>query len=216
MLLELNRIKVPPGGRVLFNLDWHEFERILEELGEHRHTRIAYQNGVLEIMVPLPEHEADKESISDFVKALLEELEIDFWSLGSTTFKNQQMLAGIEPDQCFYIQNEAKVRGKPRLDLTLDPPPDLALEVDVTSRTHPSIYEALGVPELWRFEKQQLQINILRNGKYERSQHSTVLPDLPYIETFPTFIQQSRINGRNATMKAFRQWVREWVRDMHS
>ncbi len=209
MLVELNRIEVPPGGRILLHVDWQEFERILDELGEHRHTRIAYQNGVLEIMAPLPEHEDDKESISDFVKALLEELDIEFRPLGSTTYKNQQMLVGIEPDQCFYIQNEAKIRGKRRFDLAIDPPPDLAVEVDVTSRTHPSIYEALGVPELWRFEKDQLQINVLRNGKYERSQHSTVLPNLPYLEAFPTFIQQSRTNGRNATMKAFRRWVRE-------
>jgi Uma2 family endonuclease len=61
----------------------------------------------------------------------------------------QEMLKGIEPDPCFYIQNEASVRGKKRLDLSTDPPPDLAIEIDITSRTHPEIYAALGVPELW-------------------------------------------------------------------
>jgi len=83
------------------------------------------------------------------LKALLEELDIEFRSLGSKTFKHATMLKGIEPDRCFYIQNEAAVRGKKRLDLTVDPPPDLALEVDITSRTHPDTYAALGVPELW-------------------------------------------------------------------
>lgn len=159
MLLELKRIHVPPGQRVLLqNVTWQEFETILEELGEHRAARIAYDNGMLEIMAPLPEHEDDKEIVSDLVKALLEELDIEFRSLGSTTFENQAMAQGIEPEQCFYIKNESKIRGKRRLDLTIDPPPDLALEIDVTSRTHPSIYQALKVPELWRFEKENCKL----------------------------------------------------------
>ena len=123
MLLELKRITVPPGQRILLHdISWQEFESILEDLGEHRSSRIAYDNGILEIMTPLPEHEVSKSLIGDFVKILLEELDIDFWCLGSTTFKNQAMFKGIEPDDCFYIKNEAAVRGKDRLDLTVDPP----------------------------------------------------------------------------------------------
>ncbi len=209
MLLELNRIEVPPGQRVLFNhISWQEFERIVEALGEHRAARIAYDNGTLEIMNPLPEHEANKEIVGDLVKALLEELDVEFLTLGSTTFKNQAMAQGIEPDQCFYIQNEAQVRGK-RLDLSIDPPPDLALEIDVTSRTHPRIYQALGVPELWRFETETLQINVLRDGQYEPSERSSIFPDLPLAEAIAAFLQQSRAMGRNATLKAWRQWIKE-------
>ncbi|MEL7241739.1 MAG: Uma2 family endonuclease, partial [Cyanobacteria bacterium J06573_2] len=133
MLLNIRRIDVPPGQRVLLrDVTWEEFEAILDELGEHRASRIAYDRGVLEIIAPLPEHEFDKEIIGDLIKALLEELDTEFLSLGSTTFKNQEMLQGIEPDQCFYIENESKVRRKKRLDLTQDPPPELALEIDVT------------------------------------------------------------------------------------
>ncbi|WP_414621702.1 Uma2 family endonuclease [Calothrix sp. CCY 0018] len=212
MLLELKRIHVPPGQRVLLqNVTWQEFETILEELGEHRAARIAYDNGMLEIMAPLPEHEDDKEIISDLVKALLEELDIEFRSLGSTTFKNQAMAQGIEADQCFYIQNESKIRGKRRLDLSIDPPPDLALEIDVTSRTHPSIYQALKVPELWRFEKEKLQINILQDGVYIESTQSLNFPELPLIDVITQYLQQSRTKGRNATLKAFRKWVREQI-----
>lgn len=128
MLLELNRITVPPGQRVLLsNISWQEFETILADLGEHRAARVAYDNGTLEIMTPLSEHESRKELVSDLLKALLEELEIEFCTLGSTTFKNEAMIKGIEPDNCFYIQNEAVVREKDRIDLTIDPPPDLAL-----------------------------------------------------------------------------------------
>ncbi|MGM3307955.1 Uma2 family endonuclease [Anabaena sp. WFMT] len=210
MLLELKRIHVPPGQRVLLeDVTWTELEAILEELGEHRAARIAYDRGMLEIMAPLPEHEDDKEIISDLVKVLLEELDIEFRCLGSTTFKNQFMEKGIEPDQCFYIKNEALIRGKKRLDLTIDPPPDLALEIDITSRTHTNIYQALQVPELWRFEKAKLQINILEDGNYVESQSSLNFPGLPLIEVIPQYLEQSKTAGRNATLKAFRSWVRQ-------
>jgi Uma2 family endonuclease len=210
MLLEFKQIQVPPGQRVVLQrVSWQEFESLLEELGEHRAARIAYSNGMLEIMSPLPAHERRNEIISDLVKALLEELDIEFCSLGSTTFKNQAMLQGIEPDQCFYIQNEAQVRGKDRLDLAVDPPPDLALEIDITSRTHPNIYTALKVPELWRFEGGKLQINLLREGKYEESLESAIFPGLPLVEVIPQYLQESAIAGRNKTLKAFRQWVKQ-------
>ncbi|MBW4556160.1 MAG: Uma2 family endonuclease [Trichormus sp. ATA11-4-KO1] len=214
MLLELRRLSIPPGQRVLLHeVSWQEFELILEELGDHRSARIAYDNGILEIMTPLPEHEAAKEVVGDLVKALLEELDIEFLTLGSTTFKNQAMFKGIEPDQCFYIQNELAVRGKKRLDLAVDPPPDLALEIDITSRTHPSIYQALGVPELWRFDRGKLQINVLRQGKYVEVENSPTFPGMPLTEVILRYLEQSRTAGRNATMKAFRQWVRERMKD---
>lgn len=212
MLLELKRIEVPPGQRVLLQeISWQEFERILAELGDRRSARIAYDSGTLEIMTPLPEHEANKEIIGDLIKALLEELDIEFLTLGSTTFKNQQMLKGIEPDQCFYIQNESKIRGKKCLDLSVDPPPDLVLEIDLTSRTHPSIYQALGVPELWRFEKGKLQINMLRNGQYEVSERGDIFANLPIAQAIPQYREQSDIIGRNAALKAFRQWIRQQI-----
>lgn len=212
MLLELKRIHVPPGQRVLLrDVTWQELETILEDLGEHRAARIAYDRGILEIMAPLPEHEDDKEIISDLVKALLEELDIEFRCLGSTTFKNQAMAQGIEPDQCFYIKNESKIRGKKRLDLAVDPPPDLALEIDITSRTHPNIYEALKVPELWRFDRGKLQINVLQDGHYVESQQSQNFPLFSLIEVIPQYLEQSTTAGRNATLKAFRLWVQKQI-----
>src|SRR5919199_2063909 len=212
MLLELKRFNIPPGHKVfLENVTWQEFETILEELGEHRASRVAYDNVILEIMTPLPEHETSKLFITNFIEILLEELDIDFYPLGSTTFKNEDMLKGIEPDNCFYIQNEAAVRGKERLDLSSDPPPDLALEIDVTSRTHPSIYAALGVPELWQFENGKLQINVLRDGKYIESAFSPNFPTFPLVEVIPQYLSQVKTDGRNKTMRAFRAWVREQI-----
>lgn len=209
LLLELKRITVPPGQTVFLNsISWQEFETILEEFGEHRSSRIAYANGRLEIMTPLPEHESNKELVSDLIKALLEELDIEFFPLGSTTFKNQLMQQGIEPDNCFYIQHEALVRNKKRLDLTIDTPPDLVLEIDITSRTHPQIYAALGVPELWRFENGSLTIYRLQNGEYQPTQYSPTFPNLPLTDIIPQYLKQIKLSGRNATLKQFRTWIK--------
>jgi Uma2 family endonuclease len=212
MLLELRRLEVPPGQRLLLqDVTWQEFETILEELGDRRGSRLAYDNGTLEMMMPLPEHEDDKEIVGDLIKALLEELDIEFRSLGSTTFKKNQT-QGLEPDQCFYIQNEAAIRGKKRIDLSVDPPPDLAIEIDVTSRTHPSIYEALEVPELWRFDRGKLQINVLQSGSsYALVAESLNFPGLPLGEVLPQYLADSKTIGRNKVLRAFRRWVREQI-----
>jgi Uma2 family endonuclease len=208
--LQLRQLDVPPGQRVLFhNVTWHEFEAILDELGEHRRTRIAYDNGILEIMAPLPEHEADKEVISDLLKAFLEAQDIEFLTLGSTTFKHPQTLKGIEPDQCFYIQHEAAVRGKKRLDLSIDPPPDLAIEIDITSRTHPQTYAALGVPELWRRESGLIRVYALQAGAYRDVEDSPTFPGWLLHRIIPQYVEQSRRDGRNRAMRAFRAWVME-------
>jgi Uma2 family endonuclease len=209
--LELRRLEVPPGQRLLLqDVSWQEFETISEELGDHRSARLAYDNGTLEIMVPLPEYEDDKEIVGDLIKALLEELDVEFRSLGSTTFKKSQT-QGLEPDQCFYIQNEAAIRGKKRIDLSVDPPPDLAIEIDVTSRTHPSIYEALGVPELWRFDRGKLQINVLQDGSYALVAESPNFLGLSLCEMLPYYLAESKIIGRNKMLRAFRRWVREQI-----
>ncbi|WP_404784443.1 Uma2 family endonuclease [Altericista sp. CCNU0014] len=207
--IPVKRIDVPPGQHVLLHgVSWQEFEAILEDLGDHRGSRLAYDKGVLEITMPLPEHEYDKEIVGDLLKALLEELDIEFLTLGSTTFKDPDLQQGLEPDQCFYIQNEARVRGKKRLDLAIDPPPDLALEIDVTSRTHPDLYQALKVPELWCFDRGVLLIAVLRDGKYVEVSESPIFPGLPLIEAIPQYLAHSKTAGRNATLKAFRHWVR--------
>jgi Uma2 family endonuclease len=208
--LQLRQIVVYPGQRIhLQEVNWNEFEAILDELGDERACRIAYSDTVLEIRMPLPEHEVDKELIGDMVKILLEELDIDNECFGSTTFKRQDLAKGIEPDQCFYIEHQAVMIGKRRIDLTIDPPPDLAIEVDVTSKTALDAYQALGVPELWRFEHGQLQISLLQNGQYQAVKFSPHFPQFPLIDSISQFLDRSQTEGRSQTLKAFRQWVRE-------
>ena len=209
MQLTFNQIIIPPGRNLLLkDIDWSTLEKLLEELGETRAARISYSRGMLEVMVPLAEHEDGKEIIGDLVKIILEEMNIEFRALGSTTFKNEQMAQAIEADACFYIQHEAMVRGKKRIDLTVDPPPDLAIEIDISSRTRFDNYEKLGVLELWRYDGEHLEINVLQNGRYVTSTTSVHFPQLPLVEAIPQYVRQSQSVGRNVTMKAFRAWVR--------
>ena len=210
--LQLRQLVVYPGQRIqLQEINWSKFEAILVELGDKRACRVAYSDGILEIRMPSPEHEVDKELIGDMVKILLEELDIDNECFGSTTFKRQDVAKGIEPDQCFYIENYAVMIGKRRIDLTVDPPPDLAIEVDVTSKTGLAAYQSLGIPELWCLENGQLRISLLQNGQYQTVQFSPHFPNFPIIETISQFLDRSQTAGRSQTLKAFRQWVRAWI-----
>jgi len=207
--LQLRQLVVHPGQRIqLQAVNWREFEAILDELGDKRASRIAYSDGVLEIRMPSPEHEVDKELLGDMVKILLEELDINNECFGSTTFKRQDVAKGFEPDQCFYIENYAAMIGKRRIDLSLDPPPDLAIEVDVTSKTGLDAYQALGVPELWRLEDGLLRISLLQDGQYQEAKSSPHFPQFPIVDGITQFLDRSHTEGRSQTLKAFRQWVR--------
>lgn len=210
MLLELRQLKIQPGQQLLVeDVNWQQFESILAELGERRASRLSYSNGRLEIMVPLPEHEKAKEIIGDMVKILLETRQIAFESLGSTTLKNERMSQAVEPDTCFYIQNQAAVIGKNRLDMSVDPPPDLAIEIDLTSRTQLDNYQILGVPELWRYARRGLQINVLQAEQYIESDVSPTFPNIPIVELVNQYTQQSQVAGRTCAIQAFKNWVGE-------
>ncbi len=210
MLLELRQLKIQPGQQLLVeDVNWQQFESILAELGERRASRLSYSNGRLEIMVPLPEHEKAKEIIGDMVKILLEARQIAFEALGSTTLKNERMSQAVEPDTCFYIQNQAAVIGKNRLDMSVDPPPDLAIEIDLTSRTQLDNYQILGVPELWRYARRGLQINVLQAEQYIESDVSPTFPNIPIVELVNQYTQQSQVAGRTSAIQAFKNWVGE-------
>lgn len=195
---------------VLYNISWQQFENLLKYLGDKRAARIAYDRGTLEIMTPLPEHEHYKEVISDIVKDLGDLLDLDYESLGSTTWKRESRLAGVEPDNCFYFQNEAAIRGKLQFDLNQDPPPDLVLEIDFTSKSlnRFPIYARLGVPEIWCYDSGELKIYHLQNGEYQEAQISLVFPNLA-VQEIPRLIEQNRSLGRRAIRQAVRAWARE-------
>ncbi|MFZ1028561.1 MAG: Uma2 family endonuclease [Limnoraphis robusta] len=210
MKIDLQKIIVPPGHQILLkDISWHEFEQILEELGESRASRLSYSDGVLEMITPSLEHEKDKEIIGDLFKILLDALNIDFEALGSTTFKSEQMTQAIEADTCFYIENHQAVIGKNRINLTVDPPPDLAIEIDITSRTKFDNYRLLGVPELWRYSQKGLEINLLQFGEYVKSETSPNFPGIPIIELMNTVVEKALTQGRSQAVREFRQWIKD-------
>ncbi|MEG4045982.1 Uma2 family endonuclease [Microcoleus sp. Pol17_C1] len=194
---------------VLKGVSWSTFKALLADVGDDRAWRIAYDEGVLEIRMPLEEHEEPKRLIESFVEAIVDELEIELRSLGSLTLEREDLTRAVEPDSCFYIQNESLVRGR-NINLPNDPPPDLAIESDYTNSSvnKDSIYAALGVPELWRYRRESLQVYQLREGKYEMCAHSLAFPFLPVAE-IPGFIEQSRTIGQRAAVRLFRERIRE-------
>ncbi|MGC1528507.1 MAG: Uma2 family endonuclease [Phormidesmis sp.] len=208
--LQLGQIKLSPGQSVeLEDIGWPEFEAILAELGDSRATRIAYNNRTLTIVAPLFAHENSKASLGDVVKVLLEELDIDYVCAGSTTLKRQDVDKGVEPDDSFYIENFASALNKQRINLDVDPPPDLAIEVDLTSKTQAEIYQALGVPELWRYDEGRLRIDVLHSGEYVEVNESPNFPGWPLVELAQRYIDRARLAGQGRATKELRQWVRQ-------
>jgi Uma2 family endonuclease len=194
---------------VLAGVRWETFKALLADLGEDRACRIAYERGLLEIRMPLEEHEEPKRLIESFIEAIADELEIEIRSLGSLTLEREDLSLAVEPDTCFYIQNEARVRGK-KIALPNDPPPDLALESDYTniSLNKFTIYASLGVPELWRCRQKTLQVYRLAGDKYELVAQSLAFPFLPITEV-PDFIEQSKTIGQRTAVRLFRTRIRE-------
>ena len=204
VLTPIHQIRLKPGSSITIpNLSWLEFENILEELGQKRNLRLAYSQKCLEIMSPSPEHERAKILISDLVKIILRVKGKSWEALGSTTFKNKIMEAGIEPDECFYLENYQAVIGKDRLDLEIDPPPDLAIESDITSLTEISAYQGLGVPELWIYGKGKLTIYVLQEKEYQQSSFSPNFPDLTITETIPKVLQRAKVVGSSQALREF-------------
>ena len=209
-------VKTTQGRGVLNNISWQTFETILAEMGNNRATRLAYDHGTLEIMTPLMPHDRNKRLIENLIIALAEELKLDIMSIGSTTCKRQDLLRGVEPDSGFYIQNEPLMRQKRNLDLTVDPPPDLVIEVDYTSASvdRMPIYLALGVDEVWRYDEPVMQIYQLREGVYVPCDVSPTFANLPLTTEIPRFLEESLKIGEIPMISSFRAWVRQQMRLM--
>lgn len=195
---------------VLKGVSWSTFKALLADVGDDRAWRIAYEGGVLEIRMPYLEHEVPKGLIESFIEATADELEIEVMKAGSLTLEREDLTRAVEPDSCFYIQNEASVRGNRDINLPEDLPPDLAIESDYTNSSvnKDGLYASIGVPELWRYRRQSLQVYQLVDGKYEKCDRSLAFPFLPVAE-IPGLIEQSRTIGQRAAVRLFRQRIRE-------
>ncbi len=160
--------------------------------------------------MPLDPHETFKKLIGRLIKAATEELDLEIRSLGSRTCDREDLKSGLEPDQCYYIQNEPKVHGIEQIDLTQLPPPDLAVEIDITSSSlnRFAIYQALEVPEIWRYDGNCLNIYVLQDDQYVNQFNSRALPLLTAAELL-RFLTPNQALGENTLVKQFRQWMRQ-------
>jgi Uma2 family endonuclease len=211
-------IALPKSSTILQGIHWDTYQNLIKDLESQPGTRLTYDNGILEITMPLPPHERFKRLLGRFVEVMTEELEIEVCSLGSTTWSRKDLQKGLEPDECYYIQNEFAVRGKDTIDLELDPPPDLAIEIDNTSSSlnRMGIYAALGIPEIWRFDSlayskgNQQTFTILRlvNGSYQTCTTSVVLP-LFNNTVITSFLDLSQTMGETSLIRHVRQWIKE-------
>ena len=209
---ELGSPSLAAENRVLLEgISWSLYERLLRELGrDNPGVRLAYDDGRLEIMSPTPLHEDVKKITARLIEAYGDERGLTVQGLGSTTFKRKDLKKGLEPDECYYVANAARVIGKKKLDLLRDPPPDLAIEVDISPPQvlRPPIYAALGVPEIWRFDGERLAV-LLRTegGDYQASETSLSFPELPMREV-NRFLRVGLESGQSAAVRALRQWLR--------
>ena len=198
---------------LLHGMSWDFYEHLLKELGDGP-IRVTYDRGALELMSPSYRHEGHSQILGLMVRVLAEELEIPIKGAGSTTFRRESVERGLEPDECFYIAHVSDILGKEELDLEIDPPPDLAIEVDVTHRSidRIPIYAALGIPELWRFDGTQILVYHRQpSGEYAEPQtQSLIFPTIPLsglVEFLPRFIETD-----DATFfREFRTWVKQYT-----
>ena len=197
--------------RVLVHgVNWDFYEAVLEEVG-NRPIRVTYNEGELEIMPPPSgEHEDDANYISDLLKAACNEFKIDYRSQRTRTWRRKDLDCGLEADECFYIQNYDRVARGKSINLPAEPPPDIAIEIDISrsSTKKHEIYAKLQVPELWRRYKGHLTFFALKDGKYEMIEESLAFPGLTArdIERFVKSFYELRTLE---ALEAFRKWVRK-------
>ena len=204
------KVRVPTQQRFILDaVPWERYTRLLRSLSD-RHLRLTYDRGTLEIMTLSHEHEGLGEFLGLVVVTLTQELNLGIHLGGSTTFRRRRKQKGLEPDKCYWIAQEAKVRGKTRINLRTDPPPDLAIEIDIThsSIDRMRIYAGLGVPEVWRYDEQGMTFwGLTADGKYAPAPVSRSFPMAISAAELMPFIGLRGQMDVNAIIRQFRAWI---------
>jgi Uma2 family endonuclease len=197
---------------LLENISWQTFKTMLAEMGTERKTRLAYDHGNIEIVTPQMPHENSNRLIELFIEILCEELGLEVKSVGSLTLTRDDLERGAEPDSSFYIKNELLVRNKENIDLEIDPPPDLVVEVEYSKPKIDKLklYAAMGIAEFWCYQGQVLKVYILQDGQYIEVENSPTFAPV-VVKEIPRFIAESKQYGQISTMRYFRSWVQEQV-----
>lgn len=217
MVATLNPPEQAAQTVILRHVSWSLYQQLLAEHQEVSNPRFAYDRGTLEIRMASFEHEQINRLLADIFGAVADELEMDFINAGSTTFDREDLEQGFEPDTCFYLQHAAAVRGRTRIDLKTDPPPDLVIEIDIT---YPSlnkfpIFAGLGIAEVWRYHQGQLTIFRLEGNAYHEQPASGALPGVTG-ERLTQFIVESQQLKRTEWLRNIRAWAQTLKAPGHS
>jgi Uma2 family endonuclease len=199
----------PESRFVLRDIGWQGYETLLNLVGDGA-VRITYDRGTSELMLPSRDHELFRIIVGRIIDILAEELYLPYIAAGSTTWRREDLDRGLEPDQCFYLANAGRVLGKKTIDLSVDPPPDLAVEIEISRSAldRMGVYAALGVPEVWRFDGETLRVERLQEDRtYAPSETSPTFPFLP-LEEIVRFLQRAETMDHGAWGRQFRAWVR--------
>ncbi|MDQ3259085.1 MAG: Uma2 family endonuclease [Acidobacteriota bacterium] len=194
---------------LLRNISWATYRSLLVDYKDSSAPRVTFDQGLLQIMSPSTRHERLNRRLATFVEVVLEVREIEFDNVGSNTFKREDLQRGFEPDSSFYIQSVESVSDREQIDLAVDPPPDVVIEIDIT---HPSldklpIFAAVGVPEVWRCDGAQVVILKLASGSYVEATESVALPRVTS-DVLTRFMQASEQQKRTAWLRDVRAWAR--------
>ena len=194
---------------MLSNVSWETYEKLLGDLADSSAPRLTFDRGTLEIMSPTFEHERFNRLLASFVEEAAEGMKISVENGGSTTFRRIDLDRGFEPDSCFYIANASRILGKKTVDLPEDPPPDLVIEIDITSGSVPKlpIYAQVGVPEVWRYDGGTLDMLHLQGGTYVMVERSVSFPKLS-AKRLEALLEMSKTASRREVMRAFRALLR--------
>ena len=205
----ISQIELASGSAIrISGITWEGYVALLKELGDKRSTRIAYDNGVLELRMPGEPHEAANRVLATIALTLAEEFGFEFNDLGSMTMNRPDLSKGIEPDSCFYIQNAQAGQGLG--EVSTDLPPALVLEVDIANKSDSklSIYQAIGVPEVWLYQREVIKIKWLQSGEYVDSLSSRAFPTIG-AEQLNHWLQLRRKGTDLTVVRAVRQFYRE-------
>ena len=207
---------IPAERRVtLDGVSWAFCQNMLAEVGENQ-VRLTFDQGRLEILSPLPIHEQIKKILARLIEAYADEMHLTIEGLGSTTFGREDLQKGLEPDECYYVANARAVIGKEDFDWTLDPPLNLAIEVDISRPdvARQPIYAAIGVTEIWRYDGREV-VSLHRvagdgttdEARYVAADHSALFPKLPMVE-LNLFLKTGMAEGQTAAVTALRERCR--------
>lgn len=199
----------PSEQRVIIeDVSWQTYEQLLADLAGRSAPRLAYDCGTLEIMSPTPRHEELNRNLALIVTILAAALGLDVRNLGSTTFRREDLSRGFEPDSCFYIEHEASVRGKAKIDLSQDPPPDLVIEIDITSGSLDKfpIYAQVGVPEIWRYDGHRLTIFHLVDNECQESESSRAFSGIEAAD-LTRLLQASLSQPSTQWLRSLQEWA---------